>query len=149
MQPGVLGLEDDAHAAAAEHPHEPIGAEHRARAAGRAAAARRASAIAVSAAGVSRNPSAPVVGGEQRRHLAPHLVGGVARRVSQAARVSTRLAERPREQLPDLRASVRGVMPAPSSAFLRNARASVQWRLTVAGESSTAAAVSSTVRPPK
>ena len=146
VQPRVLGLEHDAHAAAAEHPHQPIGAEHRA-----GLQARRQQRVArLDRRLGGRRIEEPVragVGGEQRLDLAPHVVGGPGRRQPGGARL-TRLVERACEQLPHFAPALRG-HAAPSSAFLRNARASVQWRFTVAGESSTAAAVSSTVRPPK
>lgn len=96
-----------------------------------------------------------IMGLQQRPHFAGEHGVAPGLRVDERRAISGGKLERAMEQVCDARPLGRGIgtahvaSAAPSSSRSSQARASVQWRFTVAGEMSMASAVSSTESPPK
>ena len=116
-------------AAAAEDADDPVGADLRARLEMRR---RLEKSLVV------------VVSGEQRDHFVLN-VGGLRRGAHEGLAGGPGFGQRPLEQRADALPALR----RHASSLCSQARAIVQCRLTVAGEMSSASAVSSTVMPPK
>ena len=138
MQPRVVGEIHHAHAAAADDALDAVGADLRARGEQRR---RLEEAVAV------------VVRLQEREHFVLD-VGGLGRRAHERLPLGRRRGQRAIEQRADALPSIRArssprLRLGQSSSFFSHARASVQWRFTVAGEMSSASAASSTVSPPK